>query len=236
MKPNIDQPKERWEPDLEKLTIVIFLVIIMVVSCIVLLAFVPPTSRDALIHHLAIPKLYLKNGGIYEIPSLKFSYYPMNLDLLYAIPLYFGSDILPKYIHFFFALLTCWLIFVYLNEKLNNFYAVFGALFFLSLPVIVKLSTTVYVDLGLIFFSTASLIYLIKWMERGFGFKYLLISSIMCGFALGVKYNGIISLFLLGLFAPLIYLFSHKSHQSLRKAAMYGMCFFLFPSWYFRHG
>ncbi len=67
----------------------------VIVISIVILAYVPPVSRDALTHHLAIPKLYLKHGGIYEIPSVKFSYYPMNLDLLYMIPLYFGNDIIP---------------------------------------------------------------------------------------------------------------------------------------------
>ena len=88
------------------------LLVSLIVS-VIILACVPPISRDALVHHLAIPKLYLKHGGIYEIPSLKFSYYPMNLDLLYIIPLYFGNDIIPKFIHFAFALLTAWLIFKY---------------------------------------------------------------------------------------------------------------------------
>jgi len=75
----------------------------VIVISILILAYVPPVSRDALIHHLALPKLYLEHGGIYEIPSAQFSYYPMNLDLLYMIPLYFGNDIIPKYIHFVFC-------------------------------------------------------------------------------------------------------------------------------------
>ncbi|MBU2623293.1 MAG: hypothetical protein KKD92_13335, partial [Proteobacteria bacterium] len=69
---------------------------------VIILSSVPPVSRDALTHHLAVPKLYLNHGGMYEIPSVIFSYYPMNLDLLYLIPLYFGNDIVPKYIHFLF--------------------------------------------------------------------------------------------------------------------------------------
>ena len=57
--------------------------LLAVIVAIVLLGAVPPVSRDALTHHLAVPKLYLSHGGIYEIPSIAFSYYPMNLDLLY---------------------------------------------------------------------------------------------------------------------------------------------------------
>jgi hypothetical protein len=76
------------------------------IIAIIILSCVPPVSKDAMVHHLAVPKLYLQHGGIYEIPALIFSYYPMNLDLLYILPLYFGNDIIPKFIHFTFALIT----------------------------------------------------------------------------------------------------------------------------------
>ena len=69
----------------------------VLILAIVILSAVPPVSKDALVHHLAVPKLYLEHGGIYEIPSMPFSYYPMNLNLLYMIPLYFGQDIIPKF-------------------------------------------------------------------------------------------------------------------------------------------
>jgi len=88
------------------LTGILWGLLALLVGTIIILSCVPPVSRDALTHHLAVPKLYLKHGGIYQIPSINFSYYPMNLDFLYLVPLYFGNDIIPKYIHFLFALLT----------------------------------------------------------------------------------------------------------------------------------
>ncbi len=175
-----------------------------VIISIVVLSLVPPVSKDALTHHLAVPKLYLQQGGIHEIPSLSFSYFPMNLDLLYIIPLYLGSDIAPKLIHFCFALLTAWLIFAFLRQRTNTSYALFGVVLFLSIPIIVKLSTTVYVDLGLIFFSTAALLLLIKWQSRNFQIRFLVVSAISCGLAMGTKYNGLITCFLLTLFVLFI--------------------------------
>ena len=68
-------------------------------------------------HHLAIPKLYLEHGGFFPLPCMSYSYYPMNLDLLYMGALYLGSDIVPKFIHFFFALMTAVLIFKYLKKR-----------------------------------------------------------------------------------------------------------------------
>jgi len=204
--------------------------LLSLILSIIILSYVPPVSRDALTHHLAVPKLYLKHGGIFEIPELIFSYYPMNLDLLYLIPLSFGNDIIPKFIHFSFALMTAWLIFSYLKKRIDTYYALFGVLLFLSLPVIIKLSITVYVDLGLYYFSTASLVYLFKWIEKDFKIKYLIISAICCGFALGTKYNALIVLFLLTLFVPFTYLRPVKNKTSRQyKAIGYSMVF-LFTS------
>jgi len=177
------------------------------VLAVLFLCAVPPVDRDALTHHLAVPKLYLKYGGLVEIPWVPFSYYPMNLDLIYLIPLYFGNDIIPKYIHFAFGLFTAGLIFGYLKRRTQKVYiGLLGALFFLSLPVIIKLSITVYVDLGLIFFSTASLLQILKWASRKLAWHHLIIAGMFCGLALGTKYNGLIAFFLLTCFTPVIYL------------------------------
>jgi 4-amino-4-deoxy-L-arabinose transferase-like glycosyltransferase len=186
--------------------ITLLLILMAVICSITVLSWVPPVSRDALTHHLAVPKLYLQQGGIYEIPSITFSYYPMNLDLLYILPLYFKNDIVPKFIHFAFGLLTAWLIFVYLRKRLDTLWALFGVTFFVSLPIIVKLSISVYVDLGLVFFSTASIASIFNWIESRFKLKFLLLAAVCCGLAMGTKYNGLIVLFILTLFIPLVFI------------------------------
>jgi hypothetical protein len=221
-----------------------WLLIIGVVSllcAICILCLTPPVSRDALTHHLAIPKLYLNHGGIYEIPSIVFSYYPMNLDLLYLASLFFGNDIAPKLIHFAFAILTAYMMFVYLRNRMNATWGLFGALLFLSLPIIVKLSITVYVDLGLIFFSTGALLLLFKWIETSFKTKFLTISAVFCGLAMGTKYNGLITFFLLTLFVPYIYSRRSQANRSdFFQAAGYGIIFaviamLVFSPWMIRN-
>ncbi len=175
------------------------------VLAIGLLAGVPPVDRDALTHHLAVPKLYLQHGGIVELPEIEFSYYPMNLDLLYLVPLFFGNDILPKYIHFAFGLLAALLVYNHVADRLQSrFWGLAGALVFLSLPVVVKLSITVYVDLGLIFFSAAGLLALLRWAESGMRWRWLIVSAVSCGLALGTKYNGLITFFLLSALVPFL--------------------------------
>lgn len=206
-----------------KLIILYAILIAGSIICISLLACVPPVSRDALTHHLFIPKLFLQHGGIYEIPHLIVSYYPMNLDLLYLIPMYFNNDIMPKFIHFFFALVTSIMIYRYLSRRINVSYALLGVLFFLTLPVIVRLSSTVYVDLGLICFLFASLLYLFDWIESGFKLKYLIFSAVWCGLAVGTKYNGLIGLFLLSLFITFVYSRYHTGQNRYAVKAI-GYC------------
>ena len=179
-------------------------------------------------HHLAIPKLYLNHGGIYEIPSMVFSYFPMNLNLLYMIPLYFNNDIVPKYIHFFFAILTSGAIFLYLRRRINTLYGLLGVTFFISIPIIIKLSITVYVDLGVIFFSTASLLLILKWIESGFKARFLILSGVLCGLAVGTKYNGLVTFFLLTLFVPFLYSrYTQPEKAGVFRPVAHGI-FFLF--------
>jgi 4-amino-4-deoxy-L-arabinose transferase-like glycosyltransferase len=120
------------------------------------------------------------------------------------------------------------MIFRYLYRRSSHACAWLGVLFFLTLPVIVRLSSTVYVDLGLICFFFAALLYLFDWIESGFRYKPLIISGVFCGLALGTKYNGLVGLFLLGLFVPFVYarVCAGTRHVNL-KAAAWGALFLL---------
>ncbi len=225
-------------------TLVTPLLLISLTSIVLLigiLAAVPPVSRDALTHHLAVPKLYLQHGGIYEIPSIVFSYYPMNVDLLYLLPLALGNDIAPNYIHFGFALLTAWFVFRYLKRKIDRRHALLGALLFLTTPIIMKLSISAYVDLGLIFFSTAAVLYLIQWADSGFTMRHLFYSAIFCGLAMGTKYNGMILLLFLTLFVPIVYIRSGAEDikgqfRAMRLGSLYClMALLVFSPWMIRN-
>jgi len=190
-----------------------------------LLCATPPISRDALIHHLAIPKLWLKHGGFYETPWVSCSYFPMNVDLLYLGSLYFKNDILPKYIHFAFGLGTGLLIYFYLRQRLTRNWGLLGMLIYITTPIVTRLSTTAYVDLGLTFFTTASLIAFVKWRDDGYkNAKWLIISGACMGLAAGSKYNALIACVFLNLMIAFHY--SRYTKKEL-PALKYGLIFFV---------
>ena len=185
----------------------------------------PPVDRDALIHHLAIPKLWLKNGGFYEIKWAGFSYFPMNVDILYLIPLYLNKDFLAKFIHMAFGLGTAVLIFAYLRKRTSIIAGLLGVVVFLSTPMIFRLSTEVYVDLGLIFFTTASIFALIRYLDGECAeSRWLLISAVCMGLALGTKYNAMIVWFFLTL--AVIFICSRQTGRQW-NSIKYGAVFFL---------
>ncbi|MBI9074447.1 MAG: hypothetical protein JEZ02_03470 [Desulfatibacillum sp.] len=193
---------------------------------VLILCATPPFARDALIHHLAIPKIWLRSGGMCEIPWAPYSYHPMNLQLLYWACLFFKSDIAPKFVNMAFGLGTGLLIFSYLRTRVSLAWAGFGSLFFLTVPVILKLQTTVYVDLGLAFFISASVLVLLKWMDQGYGFnRWLVLAAFCMGLAVGTKPNGLLAW---GLVCMLLVFFAARDNaQSQWKAIWWGGLFFL---------
>ncbi|MBW2575339.1 MAG: phospholipid carrier-dependent glycosyltransferase, partial [Deltaproteobacteria bacterium] len=155
---------------LENTAAFILCAVIMVFFCTeFFLNLTPPISRDALIHHLAVPKLWLNHGGFYEIPWAEYSYYPMYINLLYIICLYFKNDIAPKFIHLAFGLGTGWVIYFYLKQKFDRNWGLLGMVIFLTTPIVVWLSTSAYIDLGMTFFTTASVLAFVKWRDSKYG-------------------------------------------------------------------
>jgi 4-amino-4-deoxy-L-arabinose transferase-like glycosyltransferase len=191
----------------------------------VLLCLTPPVSRDALIHHLAIPKLWIHHGGFFETPWAAFSYFPMNIDLLYLVPLLFGNDLLPAFIHLLFGWGTGYLVYGYLKGHAGRLWGLLGLLVFVSTPMVVRLSITAYVDLGMIFFTTASVLSYLRWRDGGYeDGKWLLLSAVCMGLAAGTKYNALISWLFLG--GAVCFLYARDTGKQL-QALRWGLIFFL---------
>jgi len=203
-----------------------------------ILNLIPPISRDALVHHLAIPKLWIEHGGIYEIPWANYAYYPMNIDLLYAFCLYFKNDMAPKFIHLAFGVGTGLLIYYYLKPKYGRNWGLLAIVIFISTPIVIWLSTAAYVDLGMTFFTTGSVMAFIKWRDSEYtDIKWFFISGISMGIAVGSKYNALIAWFIINMLVMLsVVRDTHKQTTALR----YGIYFFVITAfvaspWYVKN-
>jgi len=204
----------------------------------IILNLTPPISRDALIHHLAVPKLWIDHGGFYEMPWAEYTYYPMNINLIYAICLYFKNDIAPKFVHLAFGIGSGLLIYLYLKPKFGRNWGLMGMIAFITTPIVVWLSTSAYIDLGMTFFTTGSILAFIKWRDSEYkAFKWFFISSLGMGIAIGSKYNALIAWFIVNMF--LVFSFARDTRKQI-TALRYGLLFFVLTAlvaspWYLKN-
>jgi hypothetical protein len=194
------------------------------------MALTPPISRDALIHHLAIPKIYLTRGGLVEVPFSIYSYYPMGFNMFYMGGMSVSSDITAKLLHFSVYGLSCLALFGVLSRHYSRPHSLLGPLLFSSIPVVVNVASWAYVDLALAFYTISSFLALDGWVrqrkdraEPG-GNGLLWAAALLTGFGMATKYNGLI-LFFIALLAVL-YLAQFKGRGRawcLASAVIFGL-------------
>ena len=193
----------------------------LVTVVLITLNLLPPFARDELTHHLAIPELYLKHGRAVTIPFAEQSYFPMQLTILYTPLLAQGWESLPKQLHMLFGLGAVSILYLYLIEKVSPAIAAFTAILVLTTPTFVTLATSAYVDLGLLFFSTVSIIALLRWSETD-RISLLATAGFAAGCAGAVKYNGYLTIVVA--LAGAIALAPNKSPRILiRNALVFGL-------------
>jgi hypothetical protein len=157
-----------------------------------ILAFAPPAdSFDALLYHLAVPALWLKDGGLAVGKILPVYWYPGLVEGAYVWGLALWSEATAPLLHLAWGILTVGLIWWWARKVWGNSTAWRSVAVAISMPSLALLAAWAYTDLALAFYSAAAL-YLL-WRYRDSKEKRLLIlNGILCGLAMGVKYTSFI--------------------------------------------
>lgn len=154
-----------------------------------LLTLTPETGRDALVYHLAVPKLFLKHHGLYFVPGNISAHNPFHTEMLYLLALFLQGDVLAKLINFAFLLAILLGIRQFALHRLErNALPYLSMLIFAMIPSVFVEAHTAYVDLAVAFYTMAALFAFISWnsgRERG----WLLLCAIFTGMALASKYT-----------------------------------------------
>lgn len=192
----------------------------------IILGLLPPASRDALTHHLAIPRLYAEAGRIVEVPMAPYAYYPMLLDMLYTPWVYWGYDFVPKLIHALFGYLTGLVLYAYLGRRMNAVYGLLGFFLFISIPTVARLSHWGYIDLGITFYTTVSLLALLHWREQRESLVWLALAALSLGFALATKPNGLVVALVISLLFLLVVAKPPRKRpaSTIRELVLFGAC------------
>ncbi|MCI5066049.1 hypothetical protein MRY87_10020 [bacterium] len=183
--------------------------VLVPLTLLVLLGLTPVTARDALIHHLAIPKLWLRAGHMIEVPWHEWSYYPMLLQLGFLGFLKLDTPLLASLYHGSYLILAAGLARGLVASqrapwKLPPSAEQFTVILFLSTPLFLRLGSAPYVDLPLVAYGVAALHLITQILSEPRARNHIsaLLLGAFLGLSAGMKYNGLLFAGVaLGLFA-----------------------------------
>jgi hypothetical protein len=178
--------------------IVLYLVIVIGVALTT--ALLPPTSWDGLFYHLKGPKLYLQAGGLIgglDIPHLSF---PSLLEMLFLWAMALRGDTVAHLVHFSFVFLLMGLVTLLAREWLKLSQSRVAVLLLFTMPMFLTLGTWAYNDLALAFYGAAALYLFGLWYTGQTSSAPLVLSGVMAGLAMSLKYTSLITPLILLLF------------------------------------
>ncbi len=154
-------------------------------------ALSPPVFYDTLTAHLAHPNWSIINHAIRFRPYNVYTNYPLNVEMVYTFAmLLVRGDVVAKLLDFIFGVTSALVVFSIGVRFLGRRAAAIASTVFYLTPSVGLLSGLATHDLGLLLFETASVYALFVWFgtrER----RWLLLSAVLCGLAMGTKYTGL---------------------------------------------
>ena len=169
---------------------VLLLVILLLAGSI--LTLTPEIGKDALIYHLAVPKLYLLHHGFYLIPGNVFAGYPLLAEMHYLLALFLQNAILAKAMNY--ALLCGILLGMGLFARFllrEHVFPALSMLIFVSIPSVFTVSHMAYNDLFVAFFTLAAFYSFLRWSEQGL-MTWLILCGAFSGSAAASKYTALL--------------------------------------------
>ena len=204
-----------------------FLLAVLLAAAL-LLALTPETARDALIYHLAVPKMYLKHHEFYFVPGNVFANYPFHTELLYLLALYLHGDILAKLVNFsFLPVILLGIRQFALHHMARNAFPYLSMLIFLTIPSIFVNAHMAYNDFAVVLYTMSALFAFITWRERQER-GWILMCALFSGMALASKYTTLLipSLGVLGIL--MAHRDSEKGSEVIRDLALFIVVMALF--------
>jgi hypothetical protein len=219
-------------PTLDRL-LLLYLSAVFALTFLITLAPPNATEWDALMYHLAAPAQYLRHGKIVQLPYDHHTYFPFTIDMLFLWGLALKGPVLAKLFHWLMLPLCCGALIAIGKKHLSLRAGLFAAALFASLPVVQAEASTAYIDLGLTAFTLLAYLCFANWRETGEA-RWLIMCGAFCGFCIGTKYLGVLTLGWLGVWA-LFVMAKGRSWQAKPLFAFAGLALLLGGGWYLRN-
>lgn len=186
----------------------------------VLGAYIPQTGDDALYYHFALPKLFIRHGGIYHVTDNFTSVWPFNIEMLFSLGLLLGNETTANLFNVIisagFAVLIYHLIKLYLGHSAGVLWSVITY----STPLTLAQMNKGFVDMGTGLFALSGLYLMLKMIhEKKWAVKTVTLAGIFFGLAAGTKIVGALTGVLAALAFAAVY-FRELRGKALGLAAL----------------
>lgn len=153
-------------------------------------ALAPPVGWDALAYHLAIPKIYLRQGKVLELPWLLHSHWPHLMELLYTLPMSLGRETGAALLHGSLCAALV-LTVLRLGRAEGGGSAGWAAAALLSAqPVLLEVAAEPHADGAVTLFHLLACVLLWRWSKAG-GRGLLAAAGLCSGLAAACKLQGL---------------------------------------------
>ena len=164
--------------------------VMIAIACTVLVpvalrALTPPIVSDEVRYHLPYALHFVEQGRIVPDLYLRFPFFTLNVNLLYAAALVFGDDVTPHFVHLLLGSLAGLALYALAAPRFGRVTASGAVLLFFVTPNFHFFAATAYIDLALAAFVTST----IACLDRARGRPALVVcAGLAFGAALGSKY------------------------------------------------
>ncbi len=154
-------------------------------------ALAPIVDWDCLAYHIAMGKIYLREGRVFMPPWLVPSHWPHLMEAFYSLPLAFGVDTAASLTHAAACAAAVGAVFALSQPDLGSSWAWLAAAIFAAQPIELILAGTPHSDGALALFHVLSFSVLWRWACRPRAdTRTLALAGLLAGLGCATKYHG----------------------------------------------
>lgn len=184
-----------------------------------LAALAPPTGKDALIYHLALPKAFLAAGGLTDVPDNIAAYYALGVEMNGVWALLVGGIFNPRIAEAAFGAMTFTfyplllaMVYGWARElRLSRAEALTAAAMMAAIPTAWLSASTGYTDLALTLYLALTIHAAARWWLTAHPLNLAWL-ALALGCALTIKLIAVFAVF------PLLLLFLFRARQAQDQA------------------
>src|SRR5690606_8385540 len=155
----------------------------------------PPVKWDSLVYHLTAPRLYLEASRIGHPIDVPYLGFPALGQMHFLLALLFGLDRAAALFHFGYGLMALIVTVALAKRLFGETAGRYAAAVLLSVPGFFSVIAAPYVDIALLFYTSAGFYFLMRWREAYLAGEaergWLLLLGLFLGFAGGLKYTAV---------------------------------------------